>query len=184
MINFIEIPGYILPVVLFFMRVLDMSIDTLRVVSVVRGRKLLAWILGFSQSSIFVVAITSILSNLDNIWNIFGYAAGFATGNLLGMVIEERMAIGYGHVRIISSRQGNAIAEGLRLEGFALTESSARGKDGTVTVIESSNRRRDIKYLLQKVIEIDDEAFILIEDVRPVRRGFWRTKKFQIADGD
>jgi uncharacterized protein YebE (UPF0316 family) len=175
-LNFVDVPWYILPVILFFMRVLDMSMDTLRVVSVVHGRKLSAWMFGFYQSIIFVVAITSILSNLDNIWNIFGYAAGFATGNLLGMIIEERMAIGYGNVRIISSRQGNAIAEGLRMEGFALTESSARGKDGTVTVIESSTRRRDIKNLIHKVREIDDEAFIVAEGIRPLHRGFWRMK--------
>lgn len=169
-----------MPVILFFLRVLDMSIDTVRVVSVVRGRKRLAWVLGFSQATVFVLAITSILANLDNLWNIVGYAAGFASGNLVGMLIEERLAMGFGNVRIISSRNGSAIAESLRKEGFALTESSARGMDGTVTVIESSARRRDINNLMKTVREIDDAAFVVAEDIRPLHRGFWRMKESEL----
>ena len=74
----------------FFMRVLDMSCDTLRVLFVVRGKKKLSWILGFAQSAIFVVAISQVLTHLDNPLTVIGYAAGFATGNVVGMYIEER----------------------------------------------------------------------------------------------
>lgn len=159
---------------IFALRVGDMSLDTVRVLTVVRGRKGVAWILGFFQSAIFVIAITRVLDNLDNPLNIIGYAAGFATGNVVGMLIEEWMAIGYVNVRIISTRRGAAIAERMRSEGYAVTEIPARGKDGMVTLINSSVMRRNVERVHKMVEEVDPEAFITAEDVRRVRRGFWR----------
>jgi uncharacterized protein YebE (UPF0316 family) len=159
---------------IFGLRVSDMTLDTLRVLFVMRGRRSIAWVLGFFQSLIFVIAITSVLSNLDNPLNIIGYAAGFATGNVVGMTIEERLAVGYTHLRIISSHLGAAITEKLRSSGYAVTEISARGKDGMVTMINCSVRRRNVDLVRGMVNEIDPEAFITAEDIRPVRRGFWR----------
>jgi uncharacterized protein YebE (UPF0316 family) len=128
---------------IFLMRVADMTLDTLRVLVVMRGKKGIAWMLGFFQSSIFVLAISTVLSNLDNPLNMVGYAAGFATGNVVGMWIEERLAIGHLHLRIISSRRGAAIAEALRAEGYAVTEIPARGKDGTVSLLAISVLRKN-----------------------------------------
>jgi len=159
---------------IFALRVADMSLDTIRVLFVMRGRKSLAWVLGFFQSAIFVLAITSVLANLDNPLNIIGYAAGFATGNVVGMLIEERLAIGHTQVSIISSRRGSAIAEQLRLSGYAVTEIPARGKDGTVAVIHCSVLRKDVDRVETIVLESDPDAFVTAEEVRPVRHGFWR----------
>ncbi len=159
---------------IFLLRVLDMTLDTLRVLVVMRGRKPIAWVLGFFQALIFVVAISSVLKDLTNILNIIGYAAGFATGNVVGMWIEERLAIGHTHMSIVSSRLGSAIAERIREEGFAVTEIPARGKDGMVTLLNLSVLRRYVAQVHQIVNQIDPTAFITAEDVRPVRRGFWR----------
>ncbi len=175
MLDALAIPPAVLPLAIFALRVTDMSLDTLRVLFVVRGRKAQAWILGFTQSAIWVVAISSVLANLDNPVNVLGYAAGFATGSVLGMVIEERLAIGHGHVRIISSRRGSAIAEAIRQAGYAATEIPGRGKDGTVAVINTSVRRRDIDRVRKAVSQIDGQAFITVEEVRPIHRGFWRS---------
>lgn len=159
---------------IFLLRVSDMTLDTLRVLVVMRGKKGLAWILGFSQAAIFVLAISTVLSNLDNPLNIVGYAAGFGTGNVIGMLIEERMAIGHILMTIISPRRGTAIVEHLREEGYAVTEIPARGKDGMVSMLVCSVLRKSVDRVQKLVNEIDPEAFITAEDVRPVRRGFWR----------
>lgn len=159
---------------IFLMRVSDMTLDTLRVLVVMRGKKSIAWVLGFCQSAIFVLAISTVLSNLDNPLNMIGYAAGFATGNVVGMWIEERLAIGHLHLRIISSRRGAAIAEALRAEGYAVTEIPARGKDGTVSLLTISVLRKNAGKVQDLIRTIDDEAFMTAEDVRPLRRGFWR----------
>ncbi len=159
---------------IFLLRVMDMSLDTLRVLVVMRGRKGIAWVLGFFQALIFVLAISSVLSNLDNPLNIIGYAAGFATGNVVGMWIEERLAIGHVHLNVVSSRLGTAIAERMRAEGYAVTEIPARGKDGMVTLLNISVLRKNVIQVHKIVNQVDPSAFITAEDVRPVRRGFWR----------
>ncbi|MGD8555488.1 MAG: DUF5698 domain-containing protein, partial [Anaerolineales bacterium] len=151
MLNWINIPPQVMPFIVFGLRVTDMSLDTLRVLFVIRGRKALAWTLGLFQSLIWVVAITSVLGNLDNLWNVAGYAGGFATGVVVGMVLEELLALGHGHIRIMSSRRGSAVAEAIRQAGYAATETSGRGKDGTVTVIDCSVRRRDIDRVRTEV---------------------------------
>lgn len=159
---------------IFALRVSDMTLDTLRVLFVMRGKKRIAWILGFFQSAIFVLAIGRVLTQLDNPLNIIGYAAGFATGNVVGMYIEERIAMGHILINIISPRLGTAIADHLRQNGYAVTEVSARGKDGMVSMINCSVLRKQVDAVRELVNEIDPEAFITAEDVRPVRRGFWR----------
>jgi uncharacterized protein YebE (UPF0316 family) len=159
---------------IFLLRVSDMTLDTLRVLFVMRSRKGMAWLLGFFQSAIFVIAITSVLSNLDNPLNIIGYAAGFATGNVVGITIENRLAIGHSDLRIISSRRGAAVAESLRSAGYAVTEVPARGKDGMVTMLAVSVLRRNIEQVRSSVNIVDPEAFITAEDIRPIRHGFWR----------
>jgi uncharacterized protein YebE (UPF0316 family) len=159
---------------IFLLRVCDMTLDTLRVLVVMRGKKSIAWFLGFFQASIFVLAISSVLSNLDNPLNVIGYAAGFATGNVVGMLIEERLAIGHAHLNIVSSRYGTAIADHLRGQGYAVTEVPARGKDGMVSLLNASVMRKNVDQVRKLVNQIDPEAFITAEDVRPIRRGFWR----------
>ena len=159
----------------FFMRVLDMACDTLRVLFVVRGKKKLSWILGFAQSAIFVVAISQVLTHLDNPLTVIGYAAGFATGNVLGMYIEERLAIGHTSIRVVSSHRGTLVVEKLREAGFGVTEIPARGKDGMVTVLNLSIQRKDVDRVDTIVLETDPDAFITTEDMRPLRRGFWRS---------
>ena len=159
---------------IFSLRVIELSLDTIRVLMVMRGRKGPAWLLGFFQATIFVFAIGYVLSGLDNPINMFGYAAGFATGTVVGMFIEERLAIGHIQMSIISPRRGSAIAEKMRAEGFAVTEIPAKGKDGMVTMLSCSVLRRNVDKVRKIVNQADSTAFITAEEVRPVRRGFWR----------
>lgn len=168
-------PSYLWTIAIFFLRVTDMSLDTLRVLFVMRGRKASAWICGFFQSALFVMAISSVLANLDNPFNIVAYAAGFATGSVVGILLEERLAIGFSHMRIISSSRGEAIAQALRNEGYAVTELSGRGKDGTVNILSASVMRKYSNKVSELVQRMDPDAFVTIEEVRAVRRGFWRS---------
>ena len=172
--QFLSLSAWLAALGIFALRVADMTFDTLRMLFVVRGRKGISWVLGFCQSVIFVIAITSVLSNLDNPLNILGYAAGFATGNVVGMWIEERLAIGHVQVSIVSGRLGAALAGALREAGFAVTEIPARGKDGVVSMLSVSVLRKDVPRVEAIVHATDAEAFVISEDVRPLRRGFWR----------
>lgn len=159
---------------IFCLRITDMSLDTMRMLFVVRGRKNIVWVLGFCQSAVFVIAITRVLSNLNNPLMVLGYAAGFATGNVLGIIIEERLAVGHIQLQIVTKGHGAALAKALRDGGFGVTEISARGRDGTVGLLSTSVLRKDMSHVRQIIHQTDESAFITSEDVRPVRHGYWR----------
>jgi len=159
---------------IFLLRVCDMSLDTVRVLFVMRGRKGIAWVIGFVQSAVFLIAFASALKNIDNPLSFLGYAAGFATGNVVGIWIEDKLAIGYTYLRIISPKYGYKIAEELRTQGYAVTETSGRGKDGVVNILNCSVLRRNARNAIQIVQDIDPDAFITSQDTSAIQRGFWR----------
>lgn len=166
-------PSILAGIFIFGLRIVDISLYTLRIMMVSRGVKSLAAIFAFFQSIVFVVAIRAVLTNLNQPFIVMGYAAGFATGLVVGMMIESRLAIGYTQLRIISKRRGAEICEHLRESGFAVTEVAGRGKDGTVTVLVCDVLRRQAGEVTQIAESVDSESFITGEALRSVRRGFW-----------
>jgi len=175
MFNFLfSSSAWLAALLIFCLRITDMSLDTLRTLFGVRGRKGIVWVLGFCQSAVYVIAITKVLSNLGNPLTILGYAAGFATGNVIGIAVEARLAVGHIQLQIISRHHGAALAKVLRDAGYGVTEISARGRDGTVRLLNTSVLRKDLAHAKRIVHQTDAEAFMTSEDVRPIRRGFWR----------
>jgi uncharacterized protein YebE (UPF0316 family) len=158
----------------FTMRVADMSLDTLRLLFVMRGKKFLAGLIGATQAAIFILAVSAVLKGPLNVWNVLGYSLGFGTGIILGMVAEERLAIGYRMFRIFSAQHGHEIADALRDAGHAATEFHAHGKDGLVAIINCAVARKDIQVVQKIVEQIDSGAFIMVDEVTPLRRGYFR----------
>jgi uncharacterized protein YebE (UPF0316 family) len=158
---------------IFILRTVNQAIDTMRFMMTIRGRKGIAWLLGFTETVIFVLTLSAVISQLNNILYIVAYSAGFATGNTVGMLLEERLAIGFIQLSIVSRSRGSQIAEKLREEGYGVTEIPARGKDGTVTLLNVSVRRRQLKKVHQIAQQVDKSAFISSEEMRPLWRGFW-----------
>lgn len=159
---------------IFALRVLNNTLDTMRLLMVMRGNKWLSWVLGFLVSVIYVLVFASVFSNLDNPLYVASYAAGFATGNVIGMWIEEKMALGYLRLDVISPGHGAGLAEKLRDDGFAVTEVPARGKDGTVSMLTIAVLRKRVALAEQIIREVDEQAFVTIAEMRTVRHGFWR----------
>lgn len=159
---------------IFLARTVNIAMDTLRFMFTLRGKTWISWVLGFIQSVIFVMVIGSVLTNLENPLNIIGYSAGFATGNVLGMAIEKRLAIGFTHFNIISRNRSTEIADALRDAGYGVTEIPARGRESSFMMIDCRVRRKQSDEVESLVLEIDPEAFITAEDVVPKRSGIWR----------
>jgi len=162
---------------LFSLRLVDMSLFTVRFMLTLRGRRWLTWLFAFGGSLAYVIGVRSVLSNMSDWGKMLGYGAGYATGMLLGMWIEDRLAVGYIQYRIISPGRGAAIIECLRRAGYAVTEIPARGKDGTVALLQSSVPRRHAEEFQHLVFGQDAEAFITEQDVRPLQRGYWPQKE-------
>ncbi len=164
---------WLLALLVFGLRLVDMTLDTLRTLVMVRGYKALAWGLGLLQALAFLLSLKFVFQAVSLLVAV-GYAAGFATGNVFGMWIEERLALGHLHLRIISTRRGDQLAEALRDAGYGVTLMPAQGRDGAVALLNCNLRRRDVAPALRLVTRLDPEAFVTAEVVRPLRRGFWR----------
>jgi len=108
----------VLPLFIFFARILDVSLGTVRIISLSRGRRILAPLLGFVEVFIWIVAIGQIVRNLNNIACYFAYAAGFAAGNFIGLLIEEKLAIGMLAVRIFIVKKEDLLADSLHEAGY------------------------------------------------------------------
>ena len=169
-----SIPSTLVPWLIFGLRTTNLIIATLRMLTVVRGHRTTVWFLGMVQAGLFITTIAGVLGTLHNPWNLIAYAAGLATGNVLGMVIEAKLAPGHCLLRITSSGRGTAVLEVLHQQGYGATEASGQGRNGMVSVILCYVPRRQVEQAKQHVINTDPEAFITIDYVRELRGG-WRT---------
>lgn len=156
----------ILPLLIFAIRIIDVTMDTLRIVYISRGNKMIAPLLGFFEILVWLTAITQIMKNLDNFACYIAYAGGFATGNYLGLILEERLAIGYQLVRVITSKDSTPLIEDLRNKGYGVTSVWAEGKNGKVHIIYSITQRSNIKDVIASINLFNPKAFYSIEDIR------------------
>lgn len=158
----------------FGMRLTDMSLDTIRLLFTMRGRKLIAGAIGVVQAAVFILAVSTVLSGPLNPFTVVGYSLGFGAGIVVGMFVEERMAIGYAILRVYSPTNGRALADALRTEGHAVTEFTAHGKDGFITVVNCILARRDVSTVRAIVDRVDPSAFLTLDEARLVQRGHFR----------
>lgn len=159
----------LLPVLVFFARIIDVSIGTLRIIFVSRSLKGWAAVLGFFESLIWVLAISQVMQNLTNVLTYLAFALGFATGNYVGVLIEERIALGSLIVRIITRKDAAVLTEHLWKAGYGVTNLRARGETGPVQLIFTVCRRRNLQDVLALVKRFNPRAFYTIEDVRFVQ---------------
>jgi uncharacterized protein YebE (UPF0316 family) len=162
-----------IPILIFALRAVEMTMATLRMLAVIQSRRMLAWFFGILQATIFITAISGVLGNLQNFWTIIAYAAGFASGIVFGMMIEGHVAPGHSLLRIISPGRANAIVEALWNNGHGATEISAKGISGMVGLVLCFIPRRAIRETREEILKIDPEAFITVEYVRE-QKGGWK----------
>lgn len=161
----------IIPVLIFLARVSDVTIGTLRIVFISKGFKALAPILGFFEVFIWLLAMSKIFQNLDNWLYYVAYSSGFGTGNYIGMLIEERLALGFINLRIITKRSGFDLIKRLSSEGYGVTSVDATGSRGKVDIIYCIIRRSDFKQVAALIFEYNPRAFFTIEDIRFANQG-------------
>jgi uncharacterized protein YebE (UPF0316 family) len=166
-----------MPVLIFLARICDVSIGTLRIIFVSKGKRNIAPILGFFEVLIWITAISKIMENLDHYINFVAYAAGFATGNLVGMVIEERLAMGILMIRIFAHERGNELVQSLNAQGFGATVVEAHGAREHIHLIYSIIKRNELAKVLEVITCFSPKAFYTIEDVKAVNEGIFTPRK-------
>lgn len=158
---------------IFVLRLIDVAMGTIRTVYIFMGKKLLSTVIAFVEVTIFIFAVSSVVSNVKEKWYLMlAYSGGFAAGTLIGIVLENLFAVGYSQVRVISKDKGQEIAQNLWDNHFGATIVHGKGRDGEVDMIFSVVPRKQLK-LCQKVIdEVDDTSFITVSDSRYFVGGF------------
>jgi uncharacterized protein YebE (UPF0316 family) len=160
-----------LPALVFFARVVDVTLGTLRIIFTSRGKKVLAPLLGFVEVFIWVSVIAQITRRADNVVAYFAYAAGFATGNYVGMFIENKLAIGMLVVRAIIPGSVLELTKTLIEKGYGVTRVDAHGSQGPVNLIYTIVMRRNLPEVADIIQKEYPNAFFTVEELRSVERG-------------
>jgi uncharacterized protein YebE (UPF0316 family) len=155
----------LLPLLIFIARIGDVSINTIRIIYVLGGRRFTATLLGFFESFIWLMAISQIFNHLDNWICYVAYPAGFASGIFVGMIIEERIAYGKVIVRIITRKEISSLIQYLNAQQFRYTHVNAEGPDGHQNLVFTVLERENLDNLLFKLKQILPTAFYTVERV-------------------
>ena len=161
----------VIPVLIILARIVDVTLDTIRIIYISRGMKYLAPIFGFFEILIWLLAISTIMRNLNNPVYYLAYAVGFATGNLVGIFVEERLAMGKVVLRIISQKDISELVNHLRSCGHGVTTVDAEGATGPVKLVFTIIDRNKIKSVVKGIDHYNPKSFYSIEDVRSAKEG-------------
>lgn len=158
----------IMPILIFIARLGDVSLNTLRVMFVLNGKKNIAPILGFFEALIWLLAIGQIIQNIDNPVSYLAYAGGFAAGTYIGMSIEERLALGRVLVRVITVEPMPELIDFMKERNYRFTNVGAEGRYGKVNLLFTVMKRDLLEEFIGKVKTCNDKAFYTIESVRRI----------------
>lgn len=158
----------ILPLLIFFARIGDVSLSTIRIIFVMSGNRLIAPVLGFFEALIWLLAIGQIFSNIDNGWSYIAYASGFAMGTFVGMTIEEKLAYGKVMIRLITPKPLDELIGFLEEHNYRYSIVDAMGRTGKVNIVFLVIKREKLSFLTEEINRFYPKAFFTIEGVKRV----------------
>jgi len=161
----------LLPLIIFFSRICDVTLGTLRHVMMARGQKNITPILGFFEVLIWIIIVSQVMKQAHNFACYIAWAGGFAAGNYIGLLIEERIALGLQIIRIITNQQCAELIAKLQDANHGTTVVEAQGAKGPVKIILTVVKRKNIDPIINIIQKYNPDAFYSIEDIRDVNRG-------------
>ena len=171
----------VLPILIALTRVCDVTIGTIRIIFVSKGNKIISPILGFFEVLIWLLAISQVMQNLSNWVCYVAYAGGFAIGNYIGIILEEKLAVGTLLVRVFVNDDYLPLVEALKSKNFGVTIFDAEGSRGKVRMIYTIIQRKFLQEVVAQIKQFDPKAFYTIEDIRLAREGIFQTRQRRIA---
>ncbi|MBN2282193.1 MAG: DUF2179 domain-containing protein [Candidatus Marinimicrobia bacterium] len=165
----------LIPILICLARIIDVSLGTLRIILVSKGAKIVAPILGFFESLIWLIAIGQVMQNLTNVINYIFYALGFALGNYIGIMLEQKLALGLVVVRIITRKNASEFIASMKKIKFGLTVIDAHNGDENVNLIFTVIKRTNLPQVISRIRKFNPHAFYSVEDVRSVKNAIFPT---------
>ena len=172
----------ILPLIVFLARLADVTLGTIRIIFISRGKKYLAPLLGFLEVFIWITVVSQIVRGAQSLVAYLAYAAGFAVGNYLGMIVEEKLAIGTLVVRVILPIDGALLLERLRNEGYGATYVDGQGASGPVMLIYTVVMRKELPRVVNLIQEVYPKAFFTVEELRTAQQGIFPVRSSSPLD--
>jgi uncharacterized protein YebE (UPF0316 family) len=159
-----SLPIWGLATAVFLLRVCDVSLGTVRTISVVHGRVGLSVFLGFFEILVWITAVSQVIVRVREFpILVLAYAGGFAAGNAVGIAIERRLAIGWCVVLMISRELGSNVAAKLRSLGQTLTTIDGEGRDGPRTLVYATVPRRGVRKIVAAAKSVDPDLFYAVQ---------------------
>ncbi|MHB8164032.1 MAG: DUF2179 domain-containing protein [Methanoregula sp.] len=167
----------VLPFLIFCARVCDMSLDTIRVIFMSKGIKYLPAVIGFFEVIIWLLAIGQVMNNLTNVVCYIAYGAGFATGTIFGMAIEEKLSLGLTSVRIITKADPTPLIQYFRTHNYGVTSIDGEGGTGRVKMVFTIIKRHDLPHVISIIKQFNPNAFYSVEEVKSVAEGIFPERR-------
>jgi len=176
----------VLPLMITVARIMDVSINTVRIIFMLHSKKTISTVLGFFEALVWIVAIGQIFQNLTSWPTYLAYSVGFAAGIWIGMVIEEKLAIGRVIIRAITFQPAKELLDYLEQKGNRYTSIDADSADGKVTVLYTVVKRDNMRAAIDMIKKFHPNAYYTVEGVKRVsdeenftnERGFFFKKRF------
>ena len=170
----------ILPLLIFFFRICDVSLGTIRVIFIAKGLKYIAPVIGFFEVIIWLLAIGQVMNNISNVACYIAYGGAFAAGTLLGMTVEEKLSLGTVVVRVISNEDITGLLLFLRAHSFGVTIAEGEGSKGKVKIILSVIKRQDLDEVVRGIQHHLPGTFYSVEEIKSVAEGVFPEKKSRL----
>ncbi|RQD78719.1 MAG: DUF2179 domain-containing protein [Candidatus Syntrophonatronum acetioxidans] len=165
--------------IVFVARASDISLATIRILMILHGQRLYAALIGFFESLIFISVLTYVIQGLSDIPSLIFYALGFATGNYVGIFVEDKVAIGCVTVQVISKKDPESLVSQIRQKGFGVTVIEGYGREGVRKILHVLLKRKDLKILMELIENMDEKAFITILDTKKIMGGYFSRIKYK-----
>lgn len=149
------------------------TLNTIRFMLTMKGYRVIAPMLSVVEITIYVTGLSMVMSSLDNPWNLAAYAIGYGIGIAVGIRIEDWLALGYTMVNVMVSQPNSSLPAELRDAGYGVTIQHAHGRDGERLMLYVLATRKSERDLLNKILSIDEKAFIISSDPKYIHGGFW-----------
>ncbi|WP_243299501.1 DUF2179 domain-containing protein [Bacillus litorisediminis] len=165
--------GLVMVAIILIINVVYVSFFTIRMILTLKGQRYFAAVISMFEVLIYVVGLGLVLENLNEIQNLIAYAVGYGIGVIVGMKLEEKLALGYITVNVITTEEAKDLPNALRKEGFGVTHWMANGREGDRLAMQILTPRKYELRLYQTIKELDPKAFIISYEPKTIYGGFW-----------
>lgn len=165
--------SFMMVLIILIINIVYVSFFTMRMILTLKGQRYLAAALSTVEVVVYVLGLDLVLNNLNEIQNLIAYAVGYGIGVMVGMEIEEKLAIGYITVNVITKEYDKDLPKVLREKGYGVTNWAANGLEGNRMALQILTPRKFELKLYATIKELDPKAFIIAYEPKSIHGGFW-----------